>query len=124
MRKTVKQSETGYFGNEASESTFYAAVAIIFVVPPTGSKGRRALIESASCGFGTSEATGDAETAPPPAKRCKGVCVCLCWVCLCGLRGNRERRALAPWMNQAANLVTVARIFVFYFVLRAEDLML
>ncbi|CAN0206719.1 unnamed protein product, partial [Ectocarpus sp. 12 AP-2014] len=31
-------SHTGYFGNEASVTTYYESAAIVFVVPPTGSK--------------------------------------------------------------------------------------
>lgn len=62
----VTQSLTGYFGNEASRTTFYAAAAIVFVVPPANSAGRRALIANAPRGFGTPPAATEGGIGKPP----------------------------------------------------------
>lgn len=46
------QSYTGYFGNEACTSTFYAAAAIVFTVPACNSRGREIAILKASQALG------------------------------------------------------------------------
>lgn len=65
----VTQSLTGYFGNEASQTTFYAAAAIVFVVPPANSAGRRALIANAPRGFGTPPAATEGGVVKPPVPK-------------------------------------------------------
>eukprot|EP00752_Nemacystus_decipiens_P004489 g4099.t1 len=45
-------SYTGYFGNEACTSTFYAAAAIVFAVPSCSSSGREAAVAKAAQSLG------------------------------------------------------------------------
>eukprot|EP00752_Nemacystus_decipiens_P003192 g2953.t1 len=67
---SILTSHSDYFGNEASEETFYAAAAIVFVVPPAESPGREALIAHASRRFGNLAAAKG--RGPSPSKKMKG----------------------------------------------------
>lgn len=66
---TERWSHTGYFGNEASVTTYYASAAIVFVVPPTGSKGRAVFVAKASKGRA---GTSGANASSAPAEEAKG----------------------------------------------------